>query len=52
MSVDSNDADSENISFPDVQSNDYYNIMGTSMSAPFAAGAASLVVDALQSQAI
>jgi hypothetical protein len=49
MSVDSNDADGENISFPDVQSNDYYNIMGTSMAAPFAAGAASLVVDALQS---
>ncbi|MEN8262674.1 MAG: S8 family serine peptidase [Nitrospirota bacterium] len=49
MSVDSNDADGENASFSDVQSNDYYNINGTSMSAPFAAGAASLVIDALQS---
>ncbi|KPJ98482.1 MAG: hypothetical protein AMK71_11320, partial [Nitrospira bacterium SG8_35_4] len=48
MSVDSNDADGENISFADVQSNDYYNIKGTSMASPFAAGAAALVIDALQ----
>lgn len=49
MSVDSNDADGGNSSFSDVQGNDYYNIKGTSMAAPFAAGAASLVIDALQS---
>jgi hypothetical protein len=49
MSVDSNDADGENSSFTDVQANDYYNIMGTSMAAPFAAGSAALVIDALQS---
>lgn len=49
MSVDSNDADGENVSFSDVQSNDYYNIMGTSMASPFAAGSAALLIDALQS---
>lgn len=49
MSVDSNDADGGNASFTDVQSNDYYNIKGTSMASPFAAGAAALVIDALQS---
>jgi hypothetical protein len=49
MSVDSNDADGENASFSDVRANDYYNIMGTSMAAPFAAGSAALVIDALQS---
>jgi hypothetical protein len=49
MSVDSNDADGENTSFADRQSNDYYNIMGTSMASPFAAGAAALIIDALQS---
>jgi len=49
MSVDSNDADGENASFADRQSNDYYNIKGTSMAAPFAAGSAALVIDALQS---
>jgi hypothetical protein len=49
MSVDSNDADGRNSSFSDVQNNDYYNIKGTSMASPFAAGAAALVIDALQS---
>jgi hypothetical protein len=47
MSVDSNDADGENASFTDVQSNDYYNISGTSMAAP--AGGCGLLTDALQS---
>jgi len=49
MSVDTNDADGEDISFSDVQANDYYNIKGTSMASPFAAGCAALVIDALQS---
>ena len=49
MSVDSNDADGENAAFADVQSDDYYNIRGTSMAAPFATGCAALVIDALES---
>ncbi len=49
MSVDTNDADGGNSSFSDVQNNDYYNITGTSMASPFAAGCAALVIDALQS---
>jgi uncharacterized repeat protein (TIGR01451 family) len=46
MSVDSNSGDGP--SFSDQQTNDYYNINGTSMSSPFAAGCAALVIDALQ----
>ncbi len=48
LSVDSNNADAELATFPDQVPNDYYDIVGTSMASPFAAGAASLVIDALQ----
>ncbi|MEW6366676.1 MAG: S8 family serine peptidase [Acidobacteriota bacterium] len=52
LSVDSNDADALTTSFSDVAAHDYYNIKGTSMASPFAAGAAALVIDALQQKGL
>jgi PKD repeat protein len=49
LSVDSNSGDG---AFSDQQTNDYYNIQGTSMASPFAAGCAALVIDALQKSGV
>jgi PKD repeat protein len=49
-SVDSNSGDGT--AFADQQANDYYNINGTSMASPFAAGCAALVIDALQQSGV
>jgi subtilisin family serine protease len=48
LSVDSNDSDADSSAMNDRQANDYSNKRGTSMAAPFAAGAAALVIDAMQ----
>ena len=48
--VDSNSGDGA--AFADQRTNDYFNISGTSMASPFAAGCAALVIDALQQSGI
>ncbi len=50
IAADSNSGDGN--AFPDQQTNDYWSIQGTSVSAPFAAGCAALVIDALQQSGV
>lgn len=52
LSVDSNTDDAGNASFADKQANDYTNEQGTSMASPFAAGAAALVIQALEQSGV
>ena len=52
LAADSNTKDAASSSFADVVSNDYSVKQGTSMASPFAAGAAALVIDALQQSGV
>lgn len=52
LAPDANQSDAASPTFSDMQANDYSNRQGTSMAAAFAAGAAALVIQALEARGL